>query len=93
MPTSDKEWIKISDELWNCPHAIGALDGKHVVMFAPARASSAYFNYKHTHSIVLPGICDVKYHFILVDIGDSGRQSDDSVYNNSNNGYDIETNF
>ena len=54
-PTSDKEWIKISDEFekrWNFPHAFGALDRKHVVMFAPARASSAYFNCKHMLSIV-----------------------------------------
>ena len=74
---------------WNFPNALGAIDGKHV-MFAPAHQSSTFFNYKKTHSIVLMGVCDAKYKFTLVDIGDSGRQSDGSVYANSHLGYAIE---
>ena len=35
-------------------------------------------------------VCDAKYKFTLVDIGDTGRQSDDSVYANSHLGYAIE---
>ena len=74
-------------------HAVGAIDGKHVVMYTPARAASAYYNYKATHSIVLMGVCDANYHFIMVDIGDTGSQSDGSIYNNSNIGYAIENNL
>ena len=37
-------------------------------------------------------VCDAKYRFTLVDIGDSGRQSAGSVYNNSTLGYAIENN-
>ena len=34
--------------------------------------------------------CDAKYKFTLVDIGDSGRPGDGSVYANSHLGYAIE---
>ena len=93
VPTTEAEWKKISfqfEKRWNFPNCVGAIDGKHVVMLAPAHASSTYFNYKNTHSIVIMGVCDANYKFILTDIGDSGRQSDGSVYNNCNLGYAIE---
>ena len=35
-------------------------------------------------------VCSANYKFLLVDIGDSGRQSDGSVYSNSNLGFTIE---
>ena len=37
-------------------------------------------------------VCSANYKFLLVDIGDSGRQSDGSVYFNSNLGFAIEEN-
>ena len=37
-------------------------------------------------------VCNARYEFTMVDIGDSGRQSDGSVYNNSQLGYAIENN-
>ena len=92
-PSDVKTWKKIAKEFesrWNFPNVIGAIDGKHVQMFAPARQGSSFFNYKKTHSIVPLGVCDANYKFTLVDIGDSGRQSDGSVYANSNLGYAIE---
>ncbi|XP_046849870.1 uncharacterized protein LOC124443422 [Xenia sp. Carnegie-2017] len=93
VPSNKTAWEKVAYEFenhWNFPNAIGAIDGKHVQMFAPAGAGSSFFNYKKTHSIVLLGVCDANYKFILVDIGDSGRQSDGSVYANSNLGHAIE---
>ena len=35
-------------------------------------------------------ICNARYQFTIVDIGDSRRQSDGGVYANSNLGYTIE---
>ena len=43
-------------------------------------------NYKKSHSIVILAVCDVTYEFILVDIGESGRNSDGGVLANSNLG-------
>ena len=95
-PNSEDEWKQTAKDFemkWNFPNALGAIDGKHVVIQAPARSGSAFFNYKKQHSIVLMAVCSALYRFLLVDIGDYGRQSDGSVYNNSNLGYAIENNL
>ena len=62
-------------------------------MFAPAQSGSSYFNYKKTLSVVLMAVSNTKYRFILVDIGDNGRQSDKSVYNSSQLGFAIKNNM
>ena len=92
-PHSVQTWKQIANEFearWNFPNVLGAIDGKHILMFAPANQPSAFFNYKKTHSIVLMGVCDARYKFAFIGVGDSGRQSDESVYANSNLGYAIE---
>lgn len=94
-PSSQEEWLKISSDffkLWNFPHCLGTIDGKHVLIQSPARSGSMYFNYKKTFSIVLLAICNATYEFTLVDIGGSGRQSDGGIYNNSKIGDAIENN-
>ena len=94
-PSTPEEWKSISkdfEKFWNFPNCIGAIDGKHVLIQAPANSGSAYFNYKKTFSIVLMAVCNAKYQFTLVDIGDIGRQSDGSVYGSCHLGYAIENN-
>ena len=78
-PSTPEEWKSISkdfEKFWNYPNCIGAIDGKHVLIQAPASSGPAYFNYKKTFSIVLMAVCNAKYQFTLVDFGDIGRQSD-----------------
>jgi hypothetical protein len=93
-PKNEMDWKKIAHEFyvnWNFPHCIGALDGKHVVMQAPQSSGSMFFNYKKAHSIVLMAICNAKYEFTLVDIGDSGRNSNGGVFSSSHIGDVFET--
>lgn len=59
VPSSDEEWLQISqkfEERWNFPHALGAIDGKHVRIQKPKNGGSFYYNYKHHHSIILMAI-------------------------------------
>ena len=79
-------WQKIAADfssVWQLPNCIGALDGKHVKITAPANSGSEFYNYKGYFSIILLAVCDAKYRFILVDIGDSGRHSDSGVLSHS----------
>ena len=83
VPSSEEEWLEISakfEERWQFPNCIGVLDGKHIVMQPPSELGSRYFNYKHTHSIVLLGVDGPDYECLCADIGTNGRVSDGGVW-------------
>ena len=50
-PPTEQDWQRIEKEFyecWNFPNCLGMADGKHVVITAPAKSGSLFFNYKHT---------------------------------------------
>ena len=52
VPSTENEWKSLACEVenkWNFPNCVGAIDGTHIVMQAPASSGSYYFSYKkHT---------------------------------------------
>ena len=64
VPSKKIEWMKIAKQLydhWNFPNALGAIDGKHITIQKPAGGGSFYYNYKHTHSVVILAISGPNY--------------------------------
>lgn len=83
-PTDQEGWRKIADKFasrWNFPHAIGALDGKHIAIQRPHKSGSMYYNYKHFYSVILLALVDADYRFIWVDAGTNGHCSDAQIWN------------
>lgn len=85
MPSTTEDWKRIEQGFrtkWNFPGCIGAIDGKHVNIKAPANCGSDFFNYKGCNSIVLLALVDDDYCFSYIDVGCNGRASDGSVFAN-----------
>ena len=83
-PTTEQEWRAIAEQFerrWNFPHALGALDGKHVGIRQPRGGGSVYYNYKGFHSIILMALVDADYKFLWVDVGTAGSTSDCAIFN------------
>nr|CAI5863553.1 unnamed protein product [Callosobruchus analis] len=84
-PGSQEQWEQVSNEYekkWQYPHCLGALDGKHIIIKAPPKSGSHFFNYKGHHSVVLMALVDADYKFIYIDFGCNGRISDGGVFGN-----------
>ena len=84
VSSSDAEWLEILkkfEERWNYPHALGAVDGKHVRIQKPKNGGLFYYNYKHTHSIILMAIAGPEYECLYADVGSNGRVNDSGIWN------------
>lgn len=76
-PRNEDEWRQISTDyhkIWNFSLCLGAMDGKHILMEAPAVSGSEFYNYKGTFSIVLFAIVDANYNFIYANAGCQGGE-------------------
>ncbi|XP_049880381.1 putative nuclease HARBI1 [Pectinophora gossypiella] len=86
MPTSAQEWLQVANKffnLWNFPHCLGSIDGKHVAIQKPIGSGSEYYNYKGFYSVVLLALVDAEYNFLYVNIGCQGRITDGGVFANT----------
>ncbi|CAH2088338.1 unnamed protein product [Euphydryas editha] len=86
MPATEEEWLAITygfENKWNFPHAIGTMDGKHVVLESPINSGNDYDNYKQFPSIVLFALVDENYKFLYVNVGSKGRISDGGLFKNT----------
>jgi hypothetical protein len=85
-PNTVPEWLQVAHQFqtrWNVPHAVGALDGKHVRIKNPPKGGSQYYNYKGYFSMVLMALVDANYKFLWVEIGNPGSNSDAQIFNAS----------
>ena len=84
FPTIPDEWSRIAEEfknIWNVPHACGALDGKHVAIRCPPNSGSWYHNYKGFFSEVLLALAGADYKFHWIDCGGLGSMADAQIFN------------
>lgn len=86
MPSTEADWKAVADEfnnVWQFPHTLGAIDGKHIRIKRPPHAGSDFYNYKGFHSIVLLAVVDAHSRFLYIDVGGNGRASDVVLLKNS----------
>ena len=94
-PTCPEDWKAISkdfEEVWNFPHVLGAIDGKHIRIQCPNLSGTLFHNYKGCFSIALLAVCNADYCFTLYDIGSYGSNNDSGVLANSMMGKMLEDN-
>jgi len=82
LPTTEslKSNAKEFESVWNFPHVVGCLGGKHIRIVCPTDSGAMFLNYKKYFSVVLQGIVDANYKFIIVDMGGFGKQSDGGTF-------------
>ena len=85
-PSSENDWKSISErfeEVSSLPHAVRAMNGKHICIEYPKLSDTLYHSYKGVYSMVLLAVCDVDYCFTMYDFGSYGSNNDSGVLANS----------
>ena len=72
------------EQIWNFPQCVGTIDGKYVILQAPACSGPTATKVHTAYVYVVPmATCNAHYCFTLVDIGDAGRHNDGCTLSNS----------
>ena len=66
--------IEAFQEISCFPQVVGAIDRSHIPIIAPQNYSNDYYNRKQFHSVVLQGVADISYMWVLVMQGVSMMQ-------------------
>ncbi|XP_046554345.1 uncharacterized protein LOC124263725 [Haliotis rubra] len=82
-PVIPEEWALIEEVFrnrWNIPHAVRALDGKHMAIRNPAKIGSSYHNYNGFFSVVRMALMDGNYKFLWMHVGAYRSISDAQIF-------------
>ena len=82
VPSTEEKWLSIAEKFechWQYPNAIGAIDRKHVVIWIPSHGGLHYYNYKHSHSVILIAIANPSYECLYPDEETNGRVNDHGI--------------
>ena len=74
-PMLPEDWLLVK-----FPHALGALDGRHIPIRCPQWGGSFFRNCKSFHSIVLLALVNGDFKFPSVDMGAAGLTSDAQIF-------------
>jgi hypothetical protein len=62
------------ENIWNFPHVVCCLDGKHIRIVCPTDSGAMFFSYKKYFSVVIQGLVDANCKCVTVDMGVSGNK-------------------
>lgn len=83
--STEEKWkliAEICENEWNCPYCLGTIDGNYVMIQAASNTDSMYFNYKKIFFIVHLVVCSAQYQFAMINIDESGRNSNAGIFGN-----------
>lgn len=79
----EQDWEAIAQGMFDTfgvPNCLGAIDGKHVRIFAPPHSGTLHYNYKRYHSIILMAAAESNRRITWAAVGVPGSQNDATVF-------------
>ena len=83
--------VNCLEEILNLPYCIRPIDEKHIAIKSLLNIGAIYYNHSVFFSTILIAICDARYVFNLVDVGNYGSNNYCGVFRNSALGKAIST--